>query len=475
MTEPSVSSGRLSTRLRLTLFVLLGAQFMLSVDFSILNVALPQIGSGVGISAGDLPWVASAYALPAAGFTLLFGRIADLFGRRRLFLAGISLLTVASVLGGLADSASLLLAARVLQGLSTAMAAPAALSLLTTSFSEGAMRERVLGLNGALLSGGFTVGALVGGTLVGLLSWRWAFLINVPVAVAILVATPRLIADSRAPEKVRLDVPGAVSVTAGLLAFTYGVIDRSVWIAAVGVVLLGVFWAVELRAPAPLASVRILKRPSVKWGNFAGLVVFSMESALIFLMTLYLQDVLHFAPLTTGLIFGVPGLAAVAAGVVAGRAIGRYGTRSVLVVGLLVQGLATAPLVLLGTDRVMLAVLLPALFVGFFGHVTSIVAYTVTATSGLPDSEQGLATGLAALSQQVAATIGIPVLSAVAALRAVQLDGIRLALAVDVAVTLVAVGLVWVGLRVRSGGAGAGADAVAPVVEVGVGERAAAG
>ncbi|OKI99852.1 MFS transporter [Kitasatospora sp. CB01950] len=475
MTEPSVSSGRLSTRLRLTLFVLLGAQFMLSVDFSILNVALPQIGSGVGISAGDLPWVASAYALPAAGFTLLFGRIADLFGRRRLFLAGISLLTVASVLGGLSDSGSLLLAARVLQGLSTAMAAPAALSLLTTSFSEGAMRERVLGLNGALLSGGFTVGALVGGTLVGLLSWRWAFLINVPVAVAILVATPRLIADSRAPEKVRLDVPGAVSVTAGLLAFTYGVIDRSVWIAAVGVLLLGVFWAVELRAPAPLASVRILKRPSVKWGNFAGLVVFSMESALIFLMTLYLQDVLHFAPLTTGLIFGVPGLAAVAAGVVAGRAIGRYGTRSVLTVGLLVQGLATAPLVLLGTDRVMLAVLLPALFVGFFGHVTSIVAYTVTATSGLPDSEQGLATGLAALSQQVAATIGIPVLSAVAALRVVQLDGIRLALAVDVAVTLVAVGLVWVGLRVRSGGSGAGADAVAPVVEVGVGERAAAG
>ncbi|WP_111552286.1 MFS transporter [Kitasatospora sp. SolWspMP-SS2h] len=442
--------NRMSTRLRLTLFVLLGAQFMLSVDFSILNVALPQIGSGVGISSDDLPWVASAYALPAAGFTLLFGRIADLFGRRRLFLAGIALLTVASVLGGVSDSGGPLLTARVLQGLSTAMAAPAALSLLTTSFSEGAMRERVLGLNGALLSGGFTVGALVGGTLVGLLSWRWAFLINVPVAVAILIATPRLIADSRAPEKVRLDVPGAVSVTAGLLAFTYGIIGKNLLIAAVGVVLLGVFWAIELRAPAPLASVRILKRPTVKWGNFAGLVVFAMESALIFLMTLYLQDVLHFAPLTTGLIFGVPGLAAVAAGVIAGRVIGRFGTRAVLTVGLSVQGLATAPLVLLGTDRVMLAVLLPALFISFFGHVTSIVAYTVTATSGLPDSEQGLATGLAALSQQVAATIGIPILSAVAASRAVQLDGIRLALGVDVIVTLLAVGLVWVGLRPRA-------------------------
>ncbi|MFJ1756331.1 MFS transporter [Kitasatospora sp. NPDC088134] len=449
MTTPPDASNRMSTRLRLTMFVLLGAQFMLSVDFSILNVALPQIGSGVGISADELPWIASAYALPAAGFTLLFGRIADLFGRRRLFLAGITLLTAASLLGGMADSGAPLLTARVLQGLSTAMAAPAALSLLTTSFSEGAMRDRVLGLNGALLSGGFTVGALVGGTLVGLLSWRWAFLINVPVAVAILIATPKLIADSRAPEKVRLDVPGAISVTAGLLAFIYGIIDRNVVIAAVGVLLLGVFWAIELRAPAPLASVRILKRPTVKWGNFAGLVVFTMESALIFLMTLYLQDVLHYAPLVTGLIFGVPGLAAVAAGIIAGRMIGRFGTRTVLTVGLSVQGLATAPLILLGTDRIMLAVLLPALFISFFGHVTSIVAYTVTATSGLPDSEQGLATGLTALSQQVAVTIGIPILSAVAATRAVQLDGIRLALAVDVAVTLVAVGLIWIGLRPR--------------------------
>ncbi|MFF7456676.1 MFS transporter [Kitasatospora sp. NPDC008115] len=465
MTTLPDSRNRMSARLRMTLFILLGAQFMLSVDFSILNVALPQIGSGVGISSDDLPWVASAYALPAAGFTLLFGRIADLFGRRRLFLAGIALLTVASVLGGIADSGAPLLAARVLQGLSTAMAAPAALSLLITSFSEGAMRERVLGLNGALLSGGFTVGALVGGTLVGLLSWRWAFLINVPVAVAILISTPRLIADSRAPEKVRLDVPGAVSVTAGLLAFTYGIIDKNLLIAAIGVVLLGVFWAIELRAAAPLASVRILKRPSVKWGNFAGLVVFSMESALIFLMTLYLQDVLHYAPLITGLIFGVPGLAAVAAGVVAGRAIGRFGTRTVLTVGLAVQGLATAPLVLLGTDRVMLAVLLPALFIGFFGHVTSIVAYTVTATSGLPDSEQGLATGLAALSQQVAVTIGIPILSAVAATRTVQLDGIRLALAVDVAITLLAVVLIWTGLRTRS--EAVPAAAAGPQVEVG--------
>lgn len=458
----------MSARLKLTLFVLLGAQFMLSVDFSILNVALPKIGSGVGMSQSDLPWVASAYTLPAAGFTLLFGRIADLFGRRRLFLTGVALLAVASILGGFADSAGLLLTARVLQGFSTAMAAPAALSLLITSFSEGAMRDRVLGLNGALLSGGFTVGALVGGTLVGLLSWRWAFLINVPVALVILIATPRLIADSRAPEKVRLDLPGAVTVTGGLLAFIYGVIDKNIAIAAIGVVLLGVFWAIELRAPAPLASVRILKRPTVKWGNFAGFLVFAMESALIFLMTLYLQNVLHLAPLTTGLIFGVPGLAAVAAGVIAGRAIGRFGSRTVLVVGMAAQSLATAPLLLVGTDRVMLAVLIPALFIGFFGHVTSIVAYTVTATSGLPDSEQGLATGLTALSQQVAVTLGIPVLSAIAATRTVELDGIHLALAVNVIVTLVATAFIWFGLRPRVGQP----VAAAPEAQLAVGEEA---
>ncbi|MEV8638327.1 MFS transporter [Streptosporangium sp. NPDC051023] len=449
MTTDTTAPPRISGRQRLILFVLLGAGFMLAVDFSILNVALPWVGAGVGLGPTGLPWITSAYALPAAGLTLLFGRLADLFGRRRLFLSGVVLLTGASLLGGFASNPEMLLTARVLQGLATAMATPAALSLLTSTFVEGAMRDRVLGLNGALLSGGFTVGALVGGTLVSLLSWRAAFFINVPVAVVILLLTPYLISESSVPDRVKLDLPGAVTVTGGLLAVIYAVVERNIPAAVVGVLLLAAFWVVELRSSAPLAPVRILKRPTVKWGNYAGLVVFTMETAMIFLMTLYLQRVLGFSPLITGLIFGVPGLAAVGAGVIAGRFIGRFGSREVLAAGLSVQALATLPLVFLGTGRVALAVLIPALFVGFFGHVTAIVAYTVTGTSGLANEEQGLATGLTSMTQQVAITVGIPILSSVAATQSVELTGIHLALSVNVAVTLVSVVLVWFGLRPR--------------------------
>ena len=333
------SPSRFSRRQRVILLVLLGAGFMLSVDFSILNVALPEVGAGVGLGLAGLPWITSAYALPAAGFALLFGRLADLFGRRRLFLSGMVLLTGASLLGGFAAGPGMLLTARVLQGFATAMTIPAGLSLLTTTFTEGATRARVLGLNGALLSGGFTVGALVGGTLVSLLSWRAAFFMNVPVAVAILLVTPVLISESRQTDRVKLDLPGAVTVTAGLLAAIYAVIEKNIVSAVVGVALLAVFWMIEMRSPAPLAPVRILKRPTVKWGNYAGFVVFTMEPAMIFLMTLYLQKVLGFAPLATGLIFGLPGLASVVAGVIAGRFIGRFGSRNVLAVGLSVQAL----------------------------------------------------------------------------------------------------------------------------------------
>lgn len=439
-------------RQRTILFVLLGAGFTMSVDFSILNVALPKVGEGVGLGVTGLPWIASAYALPAAGFALLFGRTADLFGRRRLFLCGMLLLIGASLLGGFATNPPMLLTARVLQGFATAMAMPASLSLLTTTFSEGPIRARVLGLNGALLAGGFTVGALVGGTLVSLLGWRSAFFINVPVAAIVLLLTPFVIEEGRSPVRARLDIPGAVTVTGGLLAVIYAIIEKNLVSGVIGAILLTVFWRIELRAPAPLAPVRILTRPTVKWGNYAGLIVSTMETAMIFLITLYLQHTLGFSPLVTGLVFGVPGLASVPAGIIAGRFLGKYGNRKVLAAGMATQGVMTLPLVLLGTERIGLAILIPALFIGFFGHVTSLVAYTVTGTSGLPDHEQGLATGLASMTQQVAITIGIPVLSAVAATQTAALSGMRLALSVNVVVTLISVVLVWVGLRQRSEG-----------------------
>ncbi len=451
-------------RQRLVLLLLLGSQFMLSVDFSILNVALPQVGAGVGLDHASLAWVVTAYALPAAGFTLLFGRIADLAGRRRLFLIGIALLAGSSILGGFADSPALLLTARTMQGLATAIAIPAALSLLTTTFGEGPLRDRVLGLNGALLSGGFTAGALVGGVLVGVLSWHWAFWLNVPIAVAILIATPFVVPADRGRAGTRLDIPGAISVTAGLLAFVFGVTNRMPAAVVAGLVLLGLFLVIELRAKAPLAPVRILRRATVKWGNLGGLLALMMESGLIFLLTLYLQDVLRIHPLSTGLIFGIPGLASVVAGVIAGRFISRYGARRVLVAGLLLQSLAAAPLLVLGTDRIGLVILLPSLFVGFFGHVTALVAYMVTATSGLSDSEQGLGTGLATLTQQIGVTIGTPILAAIAASQTAFLTGMHLAIAVNVAVTVIGVALIWHGLR-RHGAARNDHHEVGPVTQ----------
>ncbi len=449
MSLVAIPPARFTPRQRAVLLVLLGAGFMLSVDFSILNVALPEIGSGVGLDVAALPWVTTAFVLPAAGFSLVCGRLADMIGRRRMFRCGLALLVAASLLGGVAANPELLLTARVLQGFATAMTLPAALSLLTTSFAEGTARDRVLGLNGALLSGGFTVGSLAGGTLVDLLSWRAAFFVNVPVAVVIWLVTPWLISESTRPDRRRLDLPGAATVSGGLLAVVYAVIERSATAGVVGVVLLVGFWLIERRSPAPLAPPRILARRSVAWGNYAGLVTFAMEPAMIYLTTLYLQRVQGLSPLATGLVFGVPGLASVLAGMLAGRAVGRLGSRRVLVAGLTVQALATVPLMFLGPDRGALLILVPALFVGFFGHVPAIVAYTVTATSGLPDEEQGLATGLTSMTQQVALTVGIPVLSAVAATGSTELAGMHLALGVDVAVTLASAVLVSVALRPR--------------------------
>jgi MFS family permease len=307
----------MTARQRLIVALLLGANFMMSADFSILNIALPVVGEAVGLSVDNLPWVSTAFALPAAGLSLLFGRLGDLYGRRRTFLTGLVLLTSASLLGGISTEPALLLAARALQGIASAMTAPAALSLLITTFADEKQRARVLGLNGSLLSGGFTVGALVGGMLVGVLSWRWAFLINVPVALVILALTLFVVPAGRSHANVRLDIPGAASVTLGLLGLAFGITEESLPALVVGMILLALFFWIERRANAPLVAIEMLALPSVRWGNLAALTIFSMEAGLVFLTTLYLQNVLHFGPLATGLVFGVPGLASVAAGVVA--------------------------------------------------------------------------------------------------------------------------------------------------------------
>ncbi|MEZ7007355.1 MFS transporter [Streptomyces sp. AD55] len=441
----------LTPRLRLVLVLLLAAQFMLAVDFSILNVALPVIGEGLGFSLSHLQWIATSFALCAAGFTLLFGRVADLFGRRRLFLGGLVVLGVSSLVGGLAQNPEVLILARVFQGLATAAVTPAGLSLLTTSFPEGPLREKALGLNGALMSAGFTTGAILGGLLTDLLSWRWAFFINVPVVVAVLIVAPTVIKESRPDERPKLDLPGAVSVTLGLLAIVFGLTQageegwgspEALLPLAAGVVLLLVFYAVERKVSAPLVPLSVLGKRSVAWGNIAGLIAFLTETSLVFLLTLYLQKVLGFSPLAAGLSFGVLGVGTVVGGSVAPRVIGKIGSKQTLITGGILQTVATAALLGLGDDRSWMWLLLIGTFAGGVGNMLVIVGFMVTATSGLADHEQGLATGLATMTQQIGITMGTPIMSAIAtgamagAGATAMLGGLKVAIAVNAAIVL---------------------------------------
>ncbi|GAA2850489.1 MFS transporter [Actinoplanes cyaneus] len=423
MTSTFLTRSTAGVRDRLALAVLLTASFTLAVDFSILNVALPAIGADVGFALSGLQWIATSFALCAAGFTLLFGRVADLAGRRRVFLAGIALLGVSSLAGGLATGPAVLLVARVAQGLATAAVTPAALALLTTSFPEGPRRDRALGLNGALMAAGFTTGAILGGVITDLLSWRWAFFINVVVAAAVLAVAPVVLVESRPERRPRLDVPGAVTVTAGLLAVVFGLVSAGQhgWVdprapggLLAGALLLGTFWVIERRVAEPLVPVRILRRRTVAWGNLAGILAFATETSLVFLLTLYLQEVLGFAPLAAGLSFAVLGLGTVLGGVLGPRVIARLGNpQRALALGMSVQAMATLVLVFLGPDRAGMPLLLAATFIGGTANLVAIVGFMVTATSGLPDGEQGLAAGLATMSQQIGITLGIPVMSAV--------------------------------------------------------------
>ena len=456
----------MSGRDRLILAILLTASFTLAVDFSILNVALPVIGADVGFSLSGLQWIATSFALCAAGFTLLFGRVADIFGRRRLFLAGIVLLGVSSLAGGLATDPAVLLIARVAQGLATAAVTPAALSLLTTSFPEGPRRDRALGLNGALMAAGFTTGAILGGVVTDLLSWRWAFFINVAVAAVVLAVAPFVLTESRPDQRARLDLPGAVTVTAGLLAVVFGLTsaaehawtDPRAWGGLiVGVLLLVVFWTIERRVAAPLVPVGILRRRSIAWGNIAGILAFATETSLVFLLTLYLQEVLGYSPLTAGLSFAVLGLGTVLGGILGPKVIARLGhPPRALALGMTVQAGATSVLVFLGNSQSWMPLLLVATFIGGVANLVAIVGFMVTATSGLPDGEQGLAAGLATMSQQIGITLGIPVMSAVvgstlASLGAQNADtiltAVRTAIGVNTALCVVTAVAVAVFLR----------------------------
>ncbi|MBR7832271.1 MFS transporter [Actinospica durhamensis] len=454
---------------RLVLLVLCTANFLVGIDFSILTIAVPAIGRDLHLGESDLQWVATAFALPSGGLLLLFGRTGDLIGRRRVFLGGMVLFTLASLLTALAWSPAVLLTARALQGLGAAGVVPTGMALLTTSFAEGRARDRALGIAGSLMATGFTVGTLIGGVVTDLVGWRFTMVLPIVLGVLVVAGTPLLVEESRNSRRERLDLPGAVTVTGGLLALIYALSTAAqggwgrpsvLGTLAAGVVLLALFLAVQARSAQPLVSLRVLRRRTVALGNLGGLLAFATATSVSFVGELFLQQVNGLSPIQTGLVFGWLGVVAAVSGNLAPRAIGRFGSGNVLVVGLFVQGLGTVVIATM-TRGDSVVILLLGGTVWIYANLQAIVGYNVTATSGLPDVEQGLATGLATTTQQVGLTVGIPVMSALAAGRTNglvrsgrgQLDalagGFHLAMGVNAAITLGGALLLGVALRRR--------------------------
>src|SRR5437764_12222799 len=336
------------------LALIVTAQFMVILDVAIVNVALPSIKTDLGFSETSLQWVVSAYAIIFGGALLLGGRLADILGRRRMFVTGLGLFAVSSLLCGFAWSEGSLIAFRGIQGLGGALLAPAALSLLMTTFSEGRERNLALGIYGAASGSGAAAGVLLGGVLTSYLSWSWIFFINVPVGVAAIALTPLLLQESRADVAHRhFDFPGAASITAGLMLLVYAMTRATSdgWGAAstlellagaVGLVL--AFVAIELRSPAPLLPLRIFRSSTLSAANAAMAIVGAVAFSQFFVLTLYLQDVLHYSALQTGVAFSAFALTVVVVSNVAQMVVGRVGVRPTLTAGLLISATSIAML-----------------------------------------------------------------------------------------------------------------------------------
>jgi EmrB/QacA subfamily drug resistance transporter len=420
-----VSPGTKTERRWSALALIVTAQFMVILDVAIVNVALPSIKSDLHFSATNLQWVISAYAILFGGALLLGGRLADLLGRRRLFMAGLGLFAVSSLLCGIAWSETSLIAFRAVQGLGGALLAPAALSLLFTIFAEGRERNLALGIYGAASGSGAAVGVLLGGVLTSYLSWSWIFFINVPVGIAAILLAPALLEESRADAAHRhFDLPGAASITSGLMllvyattrATTHGWGARSTLLLFAGAAALVLaFVVIERRSRAPLLPLRIFRLRTLTAANAAMAIVGAVAFSEFFLLTLYLQDVLHYSAVQSGAAFSAFAVAVVVMSNLAQVVVGRLGVRATLTVGLLASAVSVAALTQIPVDGRYFWNLFPWFVLGGAGMGLSFVPVTIASLTGVERSDAGVASGLINTSRQIGGAVGIAAVSAIAA------------------------------------------------------------
>jgi EmrB/QacA subfamily drug resistance transporter len=409
----------------LALAVIVAAQFMVVLDVAIVNVALPAIKSDLHFTQSSLQWVISAYAIFFGGFLLLGGRLGDVLGRRRLFMVGLSLFTVSSLLCGISWSEQSLIAFRALQGLGGALLAPAALSILITTFREGRERNLALGVWGAASGSGGAAGVLLGGVLTSYFSWSWVFFLNIPVGIAVVAVSPWLLRESRADVAHRhFDVSGAITVTSSLMLLVYAVTRTSVsgWgdtttlsLLAGSAVLLAAFIAIELRSPAPLLPLGIFRNRTLAAANGIAVLVGSIMFSMFFLLTLYMQEVLHYSAIQTGAAFVTTTLAIVIFANVGQMLVSRIGVRRVLTAGLLLTAVALAMLTRLPTNGHYFPDLFPAYLVSGLGMALTFVPMTIAGLTGVTGADAGVASGLINTSRQVGGAIGLAAVSSIAA------------------------------------------------------------
>jgi EmrB/QacA subfamily drug resistance transporter len=407
----------------IVLALLLGVQFMVVLDIAIVNVALPSIQTDLGFSQENLQWVVSAYALFFGGFLLLGGRVADIAGRRRVFMVGLVIFTGASLLSGLAWSEGSLIGARALQGFGAALITPAALSILTTTFTEGKERNTALGAWGAVGAVGAVAGVLLGGVLTDALSWEWIFFVNVPVGVLGLVLAPVLLGESRDATVKSFDLPGAALVTGGLVTLVFAITQansygwgsaKTLSLFAAAIVVLGAFVAWERRTSEPLVPFSFFRLRTVVGANVAGLILGTAIFAMFLMLTLYMQQVLGYSAMKTGVAYlAVAGTAIFTSGLAA-QLVTRMGVKPVLAVGM---GALAAGLLYFSQvtpDGSYLANLLPGFLLVAVGLGFCFVPISIAALAGVQPAEAGLASGLINMTQQIGGALGIAVLSAIA-------------------------------------------------------------